>query len=151
MTDTLVLSRPIRSDLKNDDYNSRRTAEEFPKKYYGSHGLKAWGIAFGILKGDFGEQTDWSEWSQGMQDYCEQDVKVTLKLWEALAHTFSQEAIAFEHRIYEPQPHRFRWVDVRHASCSRTLRPDGSGAVHHQRGTGRCSPTGSSRKSSFRR
>lgn len=102
VTDTLVLSRLIRSDLKNDDYNSRLTAEQFPKKYYGSHGLKAWGYRLGILKGDFGEQTDWSEWSQGMQDYCEQDVKVTLKLWEALApHTFSQKAIAFEHRIYE--------------------------------------------------
>ena len=36
------------------------------------------------MKGDFGETTDWSEWSQEMQDYCEQDVVVTHKLWQHL-------------------------------------------------------------------
>lgn len=102
VTDTLVLSRLIRCDLKNDDYASRMTAEEFPKKYYGSHGLKAWGFRLGIHKGDFGEQTDWAEWSQGMQDYCERDVEVTLALLQELKpHEFSEEAIAFEHRIAE--------------------------------------------------
>ena len=84
MTDTLVLSRLIKCDLKNDDYNSRLTADVFPKKYYGSHSLKAWGFRLGVHKGDFGEQTDWSEWSQGMQDYCERDVEVTPALLQAL-------------------------------------------------------------------
>ena len=99
VTDTLVLSRLIRSDLKNDDFIS---APHLPKKLYGSHSLKAWGIRLGVHKGDFGETTDWSEWSQEMQDYCEQDVTVTHKLWEALApHTWSQTAIDFEHELAE--------------------------------------------------
>ena len=102
VTDTLVLSRLMRPDLKQDDYQSRMTAKEFPKKHFGSHSLKAWGLRLGIHKGDFGEQTDWSEWSQGMQDYCERDVEVNVALWEALApHTWSQQSIEFEHRIAE--------------------------------------------------
>ena len=102
VTDTLVLSRLMRSDLKNDDYALGMTIAQFPKRMLGSHSLKAWGLRLGVHKGDFGEQTDWSEWSQGMQDYCEQDVEVNLKLWEALApHTYSQQAIEFEHRIAE--------------------------------------------------
>ena len=37
-----------------------------------------------------------------MQDYCEQDVTVTHKLWEALApHTWSDKAIRFEHQLAE--------------------------------------------------
>lgn len=100
VTDTLVLSRLIRSDLKNDDYNSRMTMTEFPKKYLGSHSLKAWGLRLGLHKGDFGEQSDWSEWSEAMQEYCIRDVEVNVKLWQELKpHTYSQEAIEFEHRI----------------------------------------------------
>ena len=102
VTDTLVLSRLIHSDLKNEDYNTHRSADDFPKKMYGSHSLKAWGVRLGIHKGDFGEQTDWSEWTQSMSDYCEQDVKVNHALWSALApHKWSQEAITFEHSIAE--------------------------------------------------
>lgn len=97
VTDTLVLSRLIRADLKNDDFIS---APNLPKRLYGSHSLKAWGIRLGVHKGDFGETTDWSTWSQEMSDYCELDVSVTHKLWEALApHTWSQTAIKFEHEI----------------------------------------------------
>ena len=99
VTDTLVLSRLIRSDLKNDDFIS---APHLPKKLYGSHSLKAWGIRLGVHKGDFGETTDWSVWTQEMQDYCEQDVTVTHALWEALApHTWSETAIDFEHQLAE--------------------------------------------------
>jgi len=102
VTDTLVLSRLMRPDLKNDDYALGKTFEQFPKRMLGSHSLKAWGLRLGVHKGNFGEQTDWSEWSQEMQDYCEQDVEVNLKLWEALApHKYSQQAIDFEHRIAE--------------------------------------------------
>ena len=51
-----------------------------PTKLYGSHSLKAYGYRLGVYKGDFGETSDWKEWSQEMQDYCVQDVKVTEKL-----------------------------------------------------------------------
>jgi hypothetical protein len=102
LTDTLVLSRLIHSDLRNEDYATPRHADDFPKKMYGSHSLKAWGVRLGIHKGDFGEQTDWSEWTQSMSDYCLQDVKVNHVLWEALApHKWSFKAIRFEHTVAE--------------------------------------------------
>lgn len=97
VTDTLVLSRLIRPDLKNEDFLT-----ELPKKLHGSHSLKAWGQRLGVLKGDFGSDTDWSEWSQEMQDYCEQDVTVTHSLWQHLQpDTWSSSAIKFEHQLAE--------------------------------------------------
>ena len=35
------------------------------------------GTSFGSAESNFGEKTDWKEWSQEMQDYCVLDVKVT--------------------------------------------------------------------------
>lgn len=100
VTDTLVLSRLMRSDLKNNDFNRGWTNDEMPRRYFGSHGLKAWGMRLGVLKGDFGETTDWSEWTPEMQQYCEQDVAVTYALWQELSpETYSQKAIEFEHDI----------------------------------------------------
>lgn len=100
VTDTLVLSRLMRSDLKNEDATRGWTHEDFPRKYHGSHGLKAWGMRLGVLKGDFGETSDWSEWTEEMQRYCEQDVTVTYALWKKLSPwTYSQKAINFEHEI----------------------------------------------------
>jgi len=51
-------------------------------KLKGRHSLAAWGYRLGEYKGEFGETTDWAEWSQEMEDYCQQDVKVTMKLCE---------------------------------------------------------------------
>ena len=100
VTDTLVLSRLFHADLKNEDFLRNLTNDAFPKLLHGSHSLKAWGLRLGIHKGDFGETTDWSAWTQEMQNYCEQDVLVNHRLWEALApHKWSQKAIMFEHRI----------------------------------------------------
>ena len=70
---------------KNDDYNSRLTADVFPKNYYGSHSLKAWFAQ--LHKGDFGGTTDWSG-GHKMQDYCERDVEVTLALLQAMDRSF---------------------------------------------------------------
>lgn len=102
VTDTLVLSRLIKADLITEDSQRNISFEDFPRKYHGSHGLKAWGYRLGKLKGDFGEQTDWSEWTQGMQDYCENDVVVNHAVWKVLAaEDFSQRAIDFEHKMAE--------------------------------------------------
>ena len=104
LTDTLVLSRLIRADLlERDIRNSWADPESrFPKRLFGSHGLKAWGHRLGVLKGDFNTKTDWKEWSQEMQDYCVQDVVVTHKLWKHLApEKWSQRSIRFEHQLAE--------------------------------------------------
>lgn len=92
--DTLVMAMCIYPDAKNDDYNR----EGFPKELIGRNSLKAWGYRIGEYKGDFGETTDWSGWSQEMQDYCEQDVKVTAKLFYYLTKNQpSRKMLFLEH------------------------------------------------------
>ena len=102
--DTLVLSRLIRADLKNEDFEFNWAVEEMPRRMYGSHGLKAWGLRLqknlgsGFLKGDY--DGGWEHWSQEMQDYCEQDVKVTMALYKYLKpDTWPQEALDMAHQI----------------------------------------------------
>lgn len=53
-----------------------------PLQTYGRHTLESYGYRLGCYKGDFGKSTDWQEWSEEMQIYCEKDVQVTKKLWE---------------------------------------------------------------------
>ena len=80
VVDTLLLSRLYHPNLY--DIDKKQEWKDMPTKLYGSHSLKAYGYRLGLHKGDFGEDTDWKEWSQEMQDYCVQDVKVTEKLCE---------------------------------------------------------------------
>lgn len=102
VTDTLVLSRLIRSDLKTEDSNQRWMDTDFPRRLYGSHGLKAWGYRLGVMKGGYGETTDWSVYTPEMGEYCVQDTVVTHALWQHLQpETWSKDAIRFEHDIAE--------------------------------------------------
>ena len=100
LRDTLVLSRLIHADLKNEDLS--KAQEHLPKKLIGSHSLEAWGYRLGYKKGDFGKNEDWSQFSAEMLEYCLQDTLVTHRLWAALApEKWSQESIEFEHGIAE--------------------------------------------------
>ena len=74
--DTLVLSRLYHPNLLDIDKKSNK----IPSKLFGRHSLEAYGHRLGEYKGDFGQGTDWKEWSQDMEDYCKQDVAVTTKL-----------------------------------------------------------------------
>ena len=78
IVDTLLLSRLYHPDLY--DIDKKQKWKDMPDKLYGSHSLEAYGYRLGEYKGDYGKTTDWKEWSQEMQDYCEQDVAVTTKL-----------------------------------------------------------------------
>ena len=78
--DTLVLSRSYHPNLMEID--KRRNVPRMPLQLYGRHSLEAYGYRLGEYKGEFGKTSDWHEWSQEMQDYCVQDVKVTTKLCE---------------------------------------------------------------------
>ena len=78
IVDTLLLSRLYHPNLL--DIDKKREWENMPTKLYGRHSLESYGYRLGEHKGNFGETTDWSEWSQEMEDYCIQDVKVTTKL-----------------------------------------------------------------------
>ena len=77
--DTLLLSRLYHPNLLSID--QQHAWKHMPLQLYGRHSLEAYGYRLGEYKGSFGKTTDWSEWSQEMEDYCVQDVKVTQKLW----------------------------------------------------------------------
>ena len=76
--DTLLLSRLYHPNLL--DIDKKRNWKNMPLQLYGRHSLESYGYRLGEYKGEFGKTTDWKEWSQDMQDYCEQDVRVTTKL-----------------------------------------------------------------------
>jgi len=78
--DTLVLSRLYHPDMLALDKRHNWTG--MPLKLYGRHNLESYGHRLEENKGEFGQDADWSNWSQEMQDYCVQDVKVTTKLWK---------------------------------------------------------------------
>lgn len=98
--DTLLVSKLVYPDIGElDDRNIRKG--KFPKKLRGKYSLKAWGYRLGELKGDYCEQEDaWNQWSEEMQVYCEQDVRVTLKLYNLLASkNVSETALEIEHKF----------------------------------------------------
>ena len=82
--DTLLLSRLYHPDMMELDKreNNRGKRKNMPAQLYGRHSLESYGYRLGEYKGNFGKTTDWSDWSEEMQDYCIQDVKVTTKLWK---------------------------------------------------------------------
>jgi len=102
VTDTLVLSHLLHGDLKNEDWERNwRDQDEMPKRLYGSHSLKAWGIRLGDHKDDF-DGGDWKAWSPDMQKYCRQDVALNHRLLEHLdTDNWSQESIDLEHQAAE--------------------------------------------------
>lgn len=99
--DTLVISRLGFADIKDGDLKKYKKGS-FPGKLIGSHSLKAWGYRLGELKGTYAEDTPdcWAEWSQEMEDYCEQDVHVTHKLYQTLQQKgISPLAVWLEHEF----------------------------------------------------
>lgn len=103
--DTIILTRLLFSNVKEDDYALQRKGA-LPGKYLGSHSLKAWGFRLGEFKGEYDASTPdaWAEWTPEMEDYARQDVVVTVKLWRYLERKiaqqkYSQEAIVLEHQF----------------------------------------------------
>ena len=82
--DTLTLSRLYYPHISERDYERRPIG--MPQRLYGSHSLEAWGYRLKCFKGDFAKNTsnDWSTYTPEMLDYCIQDTKVTVKLYELL-------------------------------------------------------------------
>lgn len=84
LVDTLVMSRLVWPDIKEDDKKLLKNGR-LPGKLWGSHSLKAWGYRLGLLKGEYGEQENaWEVFTPEMLDYCEQDVAVTVRLLETI-------------------------------------------------------------------
>ena len=78
IVDTLLLSRLYHTDIFDIDHKHKW--RHMPLQLYGRHSLESYGYRLGEYKGEFGKTSDWSEWSQEMEDYCAQDVVVTKKL-----------------------------------------------------------------------
>ena len=78
IVDTLLLSRLYHPDIYDIDHKHKW--RHMPLQLYGRHSLESYGNRLGEYKGEFGKTSDWSEWSQEMEDYCAQDVVVTKKL-----------------------------------------------------------------------
>lgn len=101
--DTLVISRLIWTNIA--DYDQKQTRKgRFPGKLVGSHSLEAWGLRLGEWKGDYAKVMaergldPWAEWNQEMQDYCVQDVVITVKFYQRiLSRSYAQTAIRLEH------------------------------------------------------
>ncbi len=115
--DTVVASRLIYAHMESFDWSKKH--KDMPVKMYGKHSLESWGYRLGDYKGDFGKGQDWKHWSKEMQDYCEQDVKLNLKLYKKLKGAgYSEQALSLEHRfaaLLEKQMERGVPFDVKRA------------------------------------
>lgn len=108
--DTLLISRLIYANLKDRDFSYRHNRPDFPTKMIGKHALEAWGHRLDCPKDRF--QGPWEQWSEEMQRYCEQDVKVTYRLWQKLeSKRYSEQAIKLEHDfahiLFKQEQHGF--------------------------------------------
>jgi len=102
--DTMVASKLVCTDLKHTDLGRMR-AGTLPSKLYESHSLKAWGYRLNDNKGNFGEQESaWEKYTPQMGEYCEQDVMVTVKLYEYIQNRIIKQevpkrALDIEHKF----------------------------------------------------
>lgn len=94
--DTLILSRLVWSDLKENDFKFAKKNKEFPMKLIGSHSLGAWGRRLSNHKIEY--TGGWAAWSEEMQTYCEQDIYTNLTLYnKILSKEPTPDSIALEH------------------------------------------------------
>lgn len=103
--DTLIMSRLIWSDLMDRDAKAVQ-AGILPSKMRGRHSLEAWGYRLGKWKGDYSADMKaagldpWENWNQEMQDYCVQDVEVTLAFLELIeSKQVDPRAVELEHQV----------------------------------------------------
>lgn len=96
VTDTLVLSRLIFTNLSDIDCQARAQMEG---KLIGSHSLRAWGYRLGLLKTDY--TGGFETFSDEMLEYNKQDVAVTERLYGLLSQheALSERASVLEHQV----------------------------------------------------
>ena len=100
VTDTMILSQLIKPHIIEADASTAAIRDVLPKRLWGSHSLKAWGLRLNCHKGDY--EGGWETFSQEMLDYCVQDTAVTAEIYRHLMKIkFDQRAIDLEHKMAE--------------------------------------------------
>lgn len=96
--DTLTMARLIFPEVLLVDFGLNKNEQVIPNDLIGKHSLEAWGYRLKIFKGEYGKTSTWDEWSEDMQSYCEQDVRVTIALWNKLmSKNPSERSLELEH------------------------------------------------------
>lgn len=92
--DTLILSRLCHPNLMDVD----EAENILPKKLWGSHSLKAWGMRLKENKIEY--EDNFSEFRPQMAEYCMQDVRVQTTLYyHFLSLDYAEEAVNLEHEF----------------------------------------------------
>ena len=93
----MLMSKVLFPDLADQDSIK---GVKFPEEWKGSwsrHKLAAWGVRLGEHKSEF---SDFSKFTQEMQDYCTQDVKTNVVLYKHLLdQPKSSKALVMEHEF----------------------------------------------------
>lgn len=80
LIDTLIYSKLAYYNIHTIDEHS-----DIPSNLKGRYSLESWGYRLNDNKGDYGKQDNaWETYSIEMLKYCEQDVKLTVKLYNKL-------------------------------------------------------------------
>ena len=124
--DTLIMSRLVWSDLKNNDfeYIKKPRGANFPRQLIGSHSLKAWGLRLGNHKDGYSD--GWDEWSEEMQSYCVQDCRANLTFYKfIMSKKPSAQSVKLEHDfahvIRKQEAHGFHFDEVKAHKLLATL------------------------------
>jgi DNA polymerase I-like protein with 3'-5' exonuclease and polymerase domains len=118
IVDTLTLSQLIYSNqiTRDAEFNGMDDDGFIPKKFMGKHGLESWGYRLGMHKGDYNKTKRaearsleifdedaiidfvWGTWNQEMEDYCINDVELTLLLYmKILLENYPEEPQELDH------------------------------------------------------
>ena len=98
--DTLLMAKLVYPDISLID-DRLILKNQLPKAMRGRYSLESFGYRLKEYKGDYCHQENaWDNWSSTMQTYCEQDVRVTVKLWNALIkHEIPEITLDIEHEF----------------------------------------------------
>lgn len=105
--DTTIQSKVEFPDMRERDFRRRRKMQSQGKEWIpghliGRHSLEAWGHRLGEHKGSYAKTTDWQTFTQEMLDYCIQDVRVNMILYQYLkARPTPEAARSWEQRFAE--------------------------------------------------
>jgi len=115
--DSLVMTRVMFSHQKELDFRLHERGV-IPAKFIGKHSLDSWGYRVGKYKGDYADKKEkeakllgitdedeildyvWGNYTEELDEYCANDVEVTVVLWEMLMEqAYPEFPIIFEHEF----------------------------------------------------